>query len=432
MSRLVFASSRSGDPVAAGLGPHRRRALPKAERQGIALCLSGGGYRAALFHLGALRRLNELGILGQVDTITSVSGGSIFAAHLAVHLAAHTGDWPPAGGEVPDWDHGVAVPLRDFVRTNIRTAAILSRLRPRNWRNASATIEALAARYAAEITSAGLPTLPKRPSFVICATDMEFGVQWVFDSRRGRMGSEAAGYIAPLPSDWPIARALAASSCVPGIFPPLPVPNPRGRLTGGTYDRADREERVTRIDLTDGGMYDNLGLEPVWQDHRIVLVSHGAPTYQTFRARLPIWRQLRHIMILLDQATEVRKRWLLDGFERGDLEGTYWSLGSLPSHFPPGPSRRHPELPVYPDRLVEASIAGVRIDLDAFSTGEIAVIENHGYIMADLAVRAHVPGLIQRDPAPQVPHPAWMDEQRARRALARSGYNTLFGRGRWW
>jgi len=36
---------------------------PKAEREGIGLCLSGGGYRAALFHLGALRRLNEFGIL---------------------------------------------------------------------------------------------------------------------------------------------------------------------------------------------------------------------------------------------------------------------------------------------------------------------------------------------------------------------------------
>ena len=48
-----------------------------------ALCLSGGGYRAALFHLGVLRRLNELSILTSIDTFTSVSGGSILAAHLA-------------------------------------------------------------------------------------------------------------------------------------------------------------------------------------------------------------------------------------------------------------------------------------------------------------------------------------------------------------
>ena len=51
----------------------------------LALCLSGGGFRAALFHLGALRRLNELGILSRVDTIASVSGGSI-PLRAAVHL----------------------------------------------------------------------------------------------------------------------------------------------------------------------------------------------------------------------------------------------------------------------------------------------------------------------------------------------------------
>src|SRR5437870_6584067 len=46
---------------------------------GIALCLSGGGYRAMLFHVGTLWRLNEAGLLGKLDRISSVSGGSITA-----------------------------------------------------------------------------------------------------------------------------------------------------------------------------------------------------------------------------------------------------------------------------------------------------------------------------------------------------------------
>ncbi len=49
---------------------------------GIALCLSGGGYRAMLFHLGALWRLNEWGYLPRIARISSVSGGSIIAATL--------------------------------------------------------------------------------------------------------------------------------------------------------------------------------------------------------------------------------------------------------------------------------------------------------------------------------------------------------------
>src|SRR5690349_20178614 len=50
--------------------------------QGIALCLSGGGYRAMLFHLGALYRLNELGLLPRLNQVSSVSGGSITAGVL--------------------------------------------------------------------------------------------------------------------------------------------------------------------------------------------------------------------------------------------------------------------------------------------------------------------------------------------------------------
>ena len=52
-------------------------------RHGVGLCLSGGGYRAALFHLGALRRLDRLGVLGQVRTVSAVSGGAIIANLLA-------------------------------------------------------------------------------------------------------------------------------------------------------------------------------------------------------------------------------------------------------------------------------------------------------------------------------------------------------------
>src|SRR6266446_6176481 len=51
----------------------------------IGLCLSGGGYRAMLFHLGTLWRLNEAAYLGKLDRISSVSGGSITAGVLGLH-----------------------------------------------------------------------------------------------------------------------------------------------------------------------------------------------------------------------------------------------------------------------------------------------------------------------------------------------------------
>src|SRR5215203_962112 len=93
-------------------------------RRGVALCLSGVGYRASVFHLGALRRLNELGLLSQVDTVTSVSGGSITSAFIAAYLLERQGVWPSSGEVVADWEEKFSEPLRSFVKTNIRTEAI--------------------------------------------------------------------------------------------------------------------------------------------------------------------------------------------------------------------------------------------------------------------------------------------------------------------
>jgi len=59
---------------------------PEVRRDGIGLCRSGGGYRAALFHLGALKRLNEFGVLAKRKTISSVAGGSIISAYLATRM----------------------------------------------------------------------------------------------------------------------------------------------------------------------------------------------------------------------------------------------------------------------------------------------------------------------------------------------------------
>jgi NTE family protein len=50
----------------------------------MGLCLSGGGYRAMPFHLGAVWRLNEFGLLRKLVRISSVSGGSITAGVLGL------------------------------------------------------------------------------------------------------------------------------------------------------------------------------------------------------------------------------------------------------------------------------------------------------------------------------------------------------------
>src|SRR5437764_12388515 len=62
---------------------HETSATPP--EPGVALCLSGGGYRAMLFHVGCLWRLNQLGLMARLNRISSVSGGSITAAALGMN-----------------------------------------------------------------------------------------------------------------------------------------------------------------------------------------------------------------------------------------------------------------------------------------------------------------------------------------------------------
>jgi hypothetical protein len=115
----------------------------EAERGEKALWLSGGGYRAALFHLGALTRLNELGILARTGTVGAVAGGSIVAALLATRVP-----WPLDGG-YREWPERVAEPMRAIARRNARARAFLRRpFSP--GRPASAALEE---RYARELVS---------------------------------------------------------------------------------------------------------------------------------------------------------------------------------------------------------------------------------------------------------------------------------------
>src|ERR1700694_1518754 len=78
--------------------------------QGIALCLSGGGYRAMVFHLGPIISLNEVGLLKKLSRISSVSGGSITAGRLGL-------EW----GSLQFDKNGIAQNLRETVVDPIRS-----------------------------------------------------------------------------------------------------------------------------------------------------------------------------------------------------------------------------------------------------------------------------------------------------------------------
>ena len=323
------------------------------------------------------------------------------------------------------WQREMGTPLRAFTMKDVRTGAFLARLLPWNVWKTQATVDALAARYEEGLTRLRLAALPAQPEFLFLATDMAYGVSWVFS--RGWMGDYQVGYMEP-PADFAVARAVAASACFPPLFGPLRLRLDPAQLKGGSaaHDAA-REECLSDLRLTDGGSYDNMGLEPVWKNHAVVLVSDAGGLFTNQSDRGLLWRVPRYQAIQERQARALRKRWLVASLSEGAIEGAYWGVGSAPCHYDEGAAG-------YSKALARDVIAEIRTDLDAFTDAEAAVLENHGYLLADAALRRHVPALL-RDPVPpaQVPHPEWFPpargEEEIREALRDSGKRKTLGRG---
>ena len=387
------------------------------EKSGIALSLSGGGFRSALFHLGALRRLNELGVLSRVDTISSVSGGSILAAYILERMQP----WPNVGSTFSDWEERVGMPFKALTSRNLRTWPLLKRwVRPWKWFNSGTAIASLAKKLEKDITELSISRLPARPRFVFCATDMVFGANWIFE--KARIGDEKAGYVSPAP-DWPVALAVAASTCFPPAFGPMPIQVLAPFLQGGTCQGEERQKLLSGLRLTDGGVHDNLALDAIWDDHQILIVSDGGAPFNP-DGSTNFFRQIKRYLDLIgSQGTALRKRWLLSRFQTGSSQGTYWGIRSATANYPDAQTG-------YPEDLAEEFISTIRTDFDAFSQAEIKVLENQGYLVAEAAAQSHLRELIRLNPARlEVPHPEWMDESRVRHSLRASSKRTLLGHG---
>lgn len=405
--------SSEGMPTAEDAVEERRGPAPEepSPPDDVALCLSGGGLRAALFHLGAIRRLAETGALARISFVSSVSGGSIFAAFLMERLHP----WPD--GPIDDFGERVAEPFRAVASANLRRCLLPGLFLGRSF------VESMEAAYRRTISSRLLNDLPERPRFVFCSTDLGFGVSWVFE--RTRVGSYRAGYLRPTEEPWTVARAVAASSCFPPVFRPLRLSFEPDELTGAKSKHLPAYADIIRhIRLSDGGVYDNLGLQPALSARvPTVLVSDGGAPFQRRAPRNPLAELLRYTNIFESQVGILRKSVLLGLFRDDKLEGAYWGIKSATTSFP---SLQH--VPGYSKETARL-VARIRTDLDAFSPDEAAVLENHGYALAEAALRTHAARLVHPDALPfELPHPKYAADDVARQAIKGSDRRKLFGR----
>ena len=310
-------------------------AEPKLE---LGLALSGGGIRAAVFHLGLLRHLAEQGMMERVTQLSTVSGGSLIVAAI---ISTSGMRWPTSSDYLKtvypalkrlltncDLFSLSALGIGGLIRQNIRLfnrrAEILVDLLGQQWR-----------------ISGSLRDLPEVPTWWINTTCLETGKNWRFSKRE--MGDWQFGrHYEP---SFILAQAVAASAAVPYVIGTLHLKLPQS----GWYatDPATRKPLqgikppLDSIHLWDGGAYENLGLEALYKaDQGLVgcdflICSDASGRLATSRNRSSLANLLRGRLasprlfdISSDQIRALRSRMFVGSLSRGEVQGVLVRMGN--------------------------------------------------------------------------------------------------------
>ena len=422
----------------------------------IGLALSGGGFRASLFHIGVLARLAECKVLRSVEVLSCVSGGSILGAFYYLKLkqrleskvddsSAPNGmtdaDYVALVGDVADeFLAGVRKNLRVRLATNPIDDARMAvtsysrtdraselyeelfygplRPEPDAWRMPELFVkpagrgENFSLRYENWLREAKVPIL------VLNATTLNTGHNWQFTaSWMGEpppLGDEPIDasrrlrrlYYDDAPNVDDLRRprlgtAVASSACVPTLFPPIKIRN--------LYQDFD-------VELVDGGVYDNQGIASlVEQDCNVILVSDASgqmrDTEDPKRGALSVAQ--RSNSVLMKRVREAEYAELAGRHRAGSLRGLMSvhltkGLRAQPLDWIGCKEPWDPDddaLPANPppaygiDPNVQRAMAELRTDLDAFSGDEAYTLMAAGYLMTKHDLGDALPTLAQADPA---------------------------------
>lgn len=347
--------------------------------QRIALCLSGGGFRATLFHLGVVKALRAHIIDGEmalkrVAEVYAVSGGSILAAHMLKNWERYTssdeGEFKKASDEV-----------LTFAKRDVRNR-VLRRAGLTFWSKKSST-QWLQDEYAwkhflgtdtldASYARRGLPRFhflaTNFNSGELCSfSGSDFELMERIDDATFETHTTPAGSI-------PLAFAVAASSSFPVAFPPI-------TLTPRALGHPEGQHFQMPIELSDGGVYDNFGIEKLFMARRagpspnVLVVSNAGGSFQadpqkSYDAILP--RNIRASDVMMrrvgESTLQAGRQMIGDGFTLVRIGGTTTSSQI--------------------SQTTQQMLRLVRTDLDRFDAPLAGLLVDHGEGVARDAFKA--------------------------------------------
>lgn len=346
-----------------------------------------------LFHAGCMLRIAEIGYLGTashqinnsvqagtLQRISSVSGGSITSAILGMNWAKVDVNGPDARAT---YNQNVLGPVRHMASKTIDAKSILSGV----FLPGSVNKKIIKAYKKYLYGDKTLQVFPDSPRFVINATNLQSGALWRF--MKPYIRDWKVGKIPNSKRTVTLASAVAASSAFPPVLSPAKFnfkESDYEENTGGPgANNLQVPPYTTNPILSDGGVYDNLGLETVWKRYKTILVSDGGGQMAAEPDVGSNWvsQGLRATSVIDNQVRSLRKRQVVNSFDDGTRTGAYWGIRSNIDNFGlpdalPCPFEKTLKLAKTATRLKELS-----------DTRQKKLI-NWGYAVCDAAIRAHV------------------------------------------
>lgn len=301
----------------------------------IGIALSGGGFRASVFHIGVFKTLAENGYMNKIKYISTVSGGSFTVALI---FKLNNNQWPSD----EEYLHKILPKLEQyFTKLGLGRKAICRLLLPKHWLNLFSRANIIAYSLKKDWgLSNNLSDLPTSPVWEINATTNETGKNWRFS--KVKMGDWQFGFI--MNPEYHIADAVASSAAFPGFIGRFAFKSSFYKnwhdfdWDSKTFNKKTKPIIFQKLHLSDGGLYNNLGEEALIEklgetlikDINFLVVSDATQTLKTEQSKSifnPLGRTLRLIDIAMDQIKLLRVRTLHNFFEKNPKSGLYLQLG---------------------------------------------------------------------------------------------------------
>ncbi len=384
----------------------------------LSLALSGGGFRATVFHLGLLGRLARENHLEDVSLLSTVSGGSLCAGLV---YSLNGVQWPGSQAYLTQ----VEPQARRLLTTFDLQGALISRAFGTFWtllETRASTLSALLQKYWK--MTANLEDLPPEPRWMINTTCYETGKNWRFE--RFRFGDYLSGYTSD--TNFPLSDAVAASAGFPGLIGALSFDtggrnwfqyedhkdafqNLAGQEEEAQWSKVPVQPRLDRVHLWDGGVYDNNGLEGIHDFERgwsyrfgflIASDAGGRATEELYHPGIPALMRLS-AGIMMKQVRSLRARAIIERLQNHaqDDQGVYLQMGNTAGYILE--SAGHADwLPNFSAGSLSAEDVTLAENMPTviskMAPEQYERIYHHGYEVADTTLCAYYPQLFKHLP----------------------------------